>query len=106
MSSDEPGTPRDLRVSEYWTDFISLAWEAPESDGGAPITGYIIEKRDAQRSNWIKAGTTNAETCSFKAGNLFEGAEYFFRVYAENKAGPCTKPVELNQPCKAKMPFG
>ena len=104
--TDEPGSPRDLRVTEYWTDYISLAWEAPESDGGTPITGYIIEKRDASRPSWIKAGTVDANTLTFKAGNLFEGAEYCFRVYAENKAGPCAKPVELSQPCKAKMPFG
>ena len=106
MFSDEPGSPQDLRVTEYWTDHISITWQPPETDGGAPITGYIIEKRDAERSQWIKAGTVSADTTSFKADNLFEGAEYYFRVYAENKAGPSTQPAELSQPCKAKMPFG
>ena len=42
MFSDEPGAPRNLRVTEYWTDYVSLAWDAPESDGGSEITGYII----------------------------------------------------------------
>ena len=83
-----------------------MAWEPPESDGGAPITGYIIEKRDASRTNWIKAGSVGAEVTSFKACNLYEGAEYYFRVFAENKAGTSRTGAELTQSCKAKMPFG
>lgn len=95
-----------MRVTEYWTDYITIAWEPPESDGGAPITNYIVEKRDAGRTNWLKAGTIPADKTSFTAMSLFEGDEYYFRVFAENKAGPSATAVELSQPCKAKMPFG
>jgi Fibronectin type III domain len=104
--SDEPSAPRNLRVKDYWTDFITIMWENPQSDGGSPITGYVIEKRDASRPTWVKAGTVDADCAQFKATNLFEGVDYLFRVYAVNKVGPSREPAELDQPCKAKMPFG
>ena len=31
-------------VREVGADFVALHWKAPENDGGAPITGYIIER--------------------------------------------------------------
>ena len=41
-----------------------------------------------------------------QVGNLFEGAQYLIRVFAENKVGPSKEAAELDMPCKAKMPFG
>ena len=41
-----------------------------------------------------------------QAENLFEGADYLFRVFAENKVGPSQKPAELQIPIRAKMPYG
>ena len=110
MISDEPDTPVNLRVTEYWTDHISLSWDPPHNDGGSPLTCYLIEKRDALRNTWVKAGTVDAqgktESLTFTAKNLYEGAEYFFRVFAENKVGPSLKAAEMEHPAKAKMPFG
>jgi len=48
----------------------------------------------------------DADNTLFKATNLFEGVDYLFRVYAVNKVGPSREAAELDQPCKAKMPFG
>ncbi len=104
--TDEPDSPCNLRVKDYWTDHITVTWEAPTNDGGSPITGYIIEKRDALRTTWSKAGTVPSDVTTYKASNLFEGADYFFRVFAENKVGPSKTAAELEKACKAKMPFG
>ena len=93
-------------MKDYWTDYITVMWDSPESDGGSPVTSYIIEKRDVSRPTWLKAGTVDADCTQFKATNLFEGVEYSFRVYAVNKVGPSKQAAELDQPCKAKMPFG
>ncbi len=70
--SDEPSSPRNLRVSEVWTDYITVAWESPETDGGSPVTAYIIEKRDVMRPTWVKAGTVGPNEMSYKV-NGFEG---------------------------------
>jgi Fibronectin type III domain len=103
---DEPSAPRNLRIKDYWTDYITVLWDGPQSDGGSPLTGYIIEKRDVSRPTWVKAGTVDADCTEFKATNLFEGVEYTFRVYAVNIVGPSREPAVLDRPCKAKMPFG
>ena len=103
---DEPGVPRSLRVKDYWTDYITVMWDRPELDGGSPITSYIIEQRDMSRPTWLKAGEVHADCTEFKATSLFEGVEYSFRVYAVNKVGQSKEAAELDQPCKAKMPFG
>ena len=77
--SDEPSAPRNLRVTSQWTDHMVLEWETPEQDGGKPISNYVIERRDAQRSNWVRSGQVEANVFTYKVGNLFEGAEYYFR---------------------------
>jgi len=81
-------------------------WDSPESDGGSPVTSYVIEKRDMSRPTWLKVGTVDADCTQFKATELFEGVEYSFRVWAVNKVGPSKEACELDQPCKAKTPFG
>lgn len=44
---------RNLRAVETTPDSITIAWDAPESDGGTPLLGYVIEKRDAKRNDYI-----------------------------------------------------
>ena len=113
-------------MTSHWSDSITIAWDAPASDGGKPVTSYIVERRDAKRSNWVKIGTTDAEQLSFKAANLFEGSSYYFRlvfdasrkwciifqlsaalfrVFAENSIG-VSEPIETTQSQKAQLPYG
>lgn len=41
-AASKPGTPNIVDYNEH---MVKLKWEAPRSDGGAPISGYIIEKK-------------------------------------------------------------
>ena len=43
---DEPGPPGNLKATDWDKDHVDLAWEPPKNDGGAPITGYLVEKKD------------------------------------------------------------
>jgi Fibronectin type III domain len=106
--SDPPGPPLNLRVSSYSNDFVSLAWDAPESDGGAPVIQYVVEKSDITRGgsdNWVVAGTLSATDRSFKATELFPGNSYRFRVTAENCSGTGAA-AELKDTIIARLPYG
>ena len=104
MPPDKPSPPQNLQVTEQFKDFITIAWDIPESDGGSPITGYIVEKCDVKRKSWVNAGRVDAKTLTLKVTKLVEGNEYMFRVYAENDIGK-SDPGEIEQPVMAKLPF-
>ena len=42
---DVPGQPGRPVVEEMTADSAALSWKAPESDGGSPITNYVVEYR-------------------------------------------------------------
>ncbi len=49
----QPGGP--LIITEVMKNSMTLAWQPPVSDGGAAITGYIIERRDvAGVAGWTR----------------------------------------------------
>lgn len=83
---------------------MDLAWKAPESDGGAPIEKYIIEKRE-KKGPWIRAAEVNAPSTKASVLGLSEGKEYEFRILAVNKAGP-SAPSEISRVQIAKPRFG
>ena len=103
--ADKPGEVQNLLVTDVSRDHVTLTWDAPESDGGAAITSYTIEKCDVSKGSWFSAGTSDNRTLTFTARRLFEGTEYSFRVAAENKIG-VGEFVALAKPVTAKLPFG
>jgi len=102
---DAPAAPENLRVTDQHKEYVCLAWDVPVSDGGAPITAYVIEKRDASRTLWTGAGRVGGSTLKGKVGKLFEGSEYMFRVAAENAIGQ-GEFTQLKNSVTAKLPFG
>ena len=102
---DKPTPPRDLQVGEIQRVSISVSWEAPEGDGGAPITAYILEKKDAKKTSWTSAGKAKPDLLTSTITKLIEGNEYYIRVSAENEIG-VSEPVQTKDPVKAKSPYG
>jgi len=86
-------------------EYVILAWESPESDGGSPLTGFIIERKDVTKTSWVSAGRCDANTFYFKVTKLIEGNEYEFQVAAENDVGQ-SDWANLGKSVKAKLGFG
>lgn len=44
-----PETPGAPEINDWSQSHADLVWKKPFSDGGTPITHYIIEKKDKYR---------------------------------------------------------
>jgi titin len=64
-----------------------LSWKPPKSNGGLPLSGYIIERRDNKRPTWVKVDKVSPDTTTYKANNMLEGNMYNYRIIAENEEG-------------------
>lgn len=102
--SDVPQTPRKLKASEVTRSSVTLTWEPPESDGGSPITSYIIEKKSPTSSRWVRTNKSPVRDTVFTVNDLVENDKYEFRVSAENAAG-IGKPCDALGPILVKDPF-
>ncbi|XP_018789320.1 PREDICTED: twitchin isoform X17 [Bactrocera latifrons] len=100
-AADAPGKPR---ISDWSASHADLSWRPPQNDGGAPITGYIIEKKDNNTGKWQKVLETSTPDCKARVNDLIEGTKYQFRVKAVNKAGH-SKPSESSDQLTAKDRF-
>jgi len=101
-----PSAPVGLRVTETDAGRISLAWDAPKSDGGSAITGYVVEIcRSGSTTGWTTGVRVDGSTLAGDLGGLSENDLYFVRVFSENAAGVCKKPCELGEPIAAKKPL-
>lgn len=80
-----------MEAADISADSLTLQWKAPESDGGAPIESYIVERRDKSAKEWNTVGQVNATEDSVYQivdDKVVEDKEYYYRVKAVNKAGP------------------
>lgn len=82
-----PGPPGKPVAFNITSDGMTIRWEAPGFDGGSPILGYHVEKKDRNSLLWQKANSTIISNKEYRMIGLLEGLEYSFRVYAENNAG-------------------
>ena len=53
-AADKPGKPGEPECEGTTEDSITLSWEPPLKDGGKPIKGYVVEKREKGSKRWTK----------------------------------------------------
>lgn len=75
-----------MKIEEVDGVSVTVSWEPPEKDGGANVSGYVVEQRDAHRPGWTTISESVTRPC-FKFTRLSEGTEYVFRVAAMNRFG-------------------
>ena len=55
---DVPGKPGLPDIVDWDVDRVNLKWTAPKNNGGAAITGYVIEKKEKFTTSWDEILTT------------------------------------------------
>lgn len=75
-----------------------------QSDGGKPISHYVVEKKDRKSGKWSPVSKfCRGPECD--VGDLEEGESYEFRVFAVNGLGQ-SEPLVTDRPIVAKYQFG
>lgn len=64
-----------------------VEWDKPGVDGGSPVTGYYMERRDKKSLRWVRVYKDPITDIKQMVYHLTEGHEYQYRVCALNKAG-------------------
>lgn len=106
MTTGPPSAPQGpLETSDMTETTVTLTWKPPKSDGGQPITAYIIERRDLKRTTWTPVEKIKPEITSYTVQNLTTGVDYHFRVMAENSEG-VSPPLETSATIKLTRPLG
>ena len=103
-----PECPRDLKIIRVTRSSALLAWDVPSADGGAPVKGYNLERKEINSLLWYKVNKGLIKRREFNDISLVESLEYQFRVIAVNQAGSsspssATKPIAIREPCDPPM---
>lgn len=91
-----PGSPERFTYTERTKSSITLDWKPPRYDGGSPITGYIIEKRRHDATEFERCNKRLIPETSFLVDNLAELHMYEFRAKAVNDIGESEPSLPLN----------
>lgn len=75
-----------LAYDEIQEHSVKLSWKPPTDNGGSEILGYIVERRELPKTAWYTVDSRVVDT-SLVVKGLNEGAEYHFKITAENQFG-------------------
>lgn len=93
-----PDPPEHVKCNSVGEDSASITWEPPSFDGGAPVKGYLMERKKKGSSRWTKLNFDVYNSTSYEAKRMIEGVLYEMRVFAVNSIG-------LSPPSLTSKPF-
>ena len=82
-----PGAPRNLTAVADGADAIDLDWDPPSSEGGARITGYLIEWSKDGRDPWSTLVRSRDTATVYRDEDVSAGETRHYRVLAVNFNG-------------------
>lgn len=87
---------------------MTVNWDEPKYDGGSPITGYFVEKKETTSKRWSRVSREPIRALplgnSWDVTGLLEGSLYQFRIIAVNAAG-CGLPSMPSDPILCRDPI-
>lgn len=99
-----PNPPRDAEVIDWTETTLSVQWKEPDSDGGSPITGYVVEYKEKMGSTWKSYVEPDPTKLTTIIPELRTGATYVVRIRARNREGD-SEPSAQTAPKIAKARF-
>jgi len=81
-----PDAPRSLTAIPGRL-LVTMSWLAPLSNGGIPITDYVIESSTDDGATWARIPDAVSTATSATLSGLVGNTQYLFRVRAVNSAG-------------------
>ncbi len=88
-----PGAPTGLTATPG-NGQVVLAWVAPASTGGSPITGYRVYRATASGGETLLATLTNVTT--YTDTSVTNGTTYYYQVAARNVVGYGARSAEAS----------
>ncbi len=91
--AEAPSAPTLLRFSEVGRNYVTIAWDPPAEDGGAPVSGYEYQvaapcEDNPEQSCGFGLDSEKATTgASVRITGLNADGDYYFRVRAVNPVG-------------------
>ena len=110
-NQSRPSPPLNVEVCGYEKNAMRVRWAKPLSDGNAPITAYVIEKKELN-GTWITAfnslpvedAAISEDQLEQWTGNLITGKTYEFRICAINARG-ISDPSASSNPQVCAAPY-
>ena len=99
-----PAPPMGVGALAVSHDAIGVAWNEPSNTGGAPVTGYRIEYSNDGGFWNVLASNFAATSTAYRHTNLKPATQYFYRVFAINKAGRSGPSEVVNATTLADLP--
>jgi len=104
-----PGQCEKPTVTDVSIESMTVEWDEPEYDGGSPVTGYWLERKETTSKRWTRVNREPIRIRTLGVSHivtgLMEGAIYQFRVIAINAAG-CGPPSVPSDPVPCRDPIG
>jgi fibronectin type 3 domain-containing protein len=88
-----PGIPQNLTATPG-INSINLTWSPPASNGGSPITGYIIYRGTAPGSETLYK--TVGTVTTYLDQSVTSGTTYYYKIEAVNAVGPGNLSAETS----------
>ena len=95
-----PSPVTNMTAAQTGTGVVTVGWQPPTSNGGQPITGYLVARDGTDSSgNGPWSTIVSASTLTRSLTKLVDGGTYNFTVEALNSVGasdPVTVPVTIH----------